>query len=179
MTKLTKSGYMILGLLSKSDYSGYQLKKIMAKVATFFWSESNAQIYPVLKKLETAGLVSSKLDETSGARNTRIFSITKQGMAELMTWLEADCDLTLYREEFLLQMSLSQHLNKARLLEKLESYKQSVKAKLKKHQEVVNHIEIDHANKPDREYLLLTYEHIKMILEAKLAWCDKVIKSLK
>ena len=62
MPKCTKSCFVILGLLSKADLSGYDLKQIMSKHAKFYWSESNAQIYPVLKKLEKQELVTSKLE---------------------------------------------------------------------------------------------------------------------
>ncbi len=92
MGTLNKSSYVILGLLSKSDYSGYSLKMRMKKTSDFYWSESNAQIYPVLKKLEELKLVSSKIDASSGARNKRIFSITKKGLSELIKWLENDCN---------------------------------------------------------------------------------------
>lgn len=176
MLNLTKSGYVILGLLSKSNYSGYSLKRIMAKTSDFYWSESNAQIYPVLKKLEADKLVTSKIDIASGARNKRIYTITKSGLTELMKWLEQDCELALYREEFLLQLSSAQHLTKAKLLKKIEHYKISVLKKIEKLHQIIQHIKIDHAGKADQEYLLLTYDHVKCVLDTKLKWCDKVLE---
>ena len=90
MSNLNKSSYILLGALSKSNYSGYELKRLVTKVSSFYASESNAQIYPILKKLEEQGLVHSKRDESSGARNKVIYSITKKGHAELTQWLEQD-----------------------------------------------------------------------------------------
>ncbi len=153
-------------------------KRIMKKTSDFYWSESNAQIYPVLKKLEEQKLVSSKIDEASGARNKRIFSITKKGLSELMQWLEFDCELALYREEFLLQLSLSQHLSKSKLLKKLNYYRESIASKLEKLNGIIKHIKIDHDGKADQQYLLLTYDHIKCVLESKLKWCDKTITTV-
>jgi PadR family transcriptional regulator AphA len=178
MPTLNKSSYVILGSLSKSDQSGYSLKRMISKVSDFYWSESNAQIYPVLKKLEEQQLVRSKIDITSGARNKRIFSITKKGLSELMKWLETDCELALYREEFLLQLSLSQHLKKAQLIKKIEYYRESIIGKLEKLNDILKHIKTQHEGKLDQRFLLLTFEHVKFVLEAKVKWCNQTLSSL-
>lgn len=167
----------MLGLLSKSDYSGYALKRMMAKTSSVYGSESNAQIYPVLKKLEQLKLVCSTLDEASGARHKRVFAITEKGMQALKQWLESDCELALYREEFLLQLSLGQHLSSPSLKRKLEVYQHSTLEKLKQVNDIINHIKQDHAEKADQPYLLLTYDHIKTVIEAKITWCEKVLKN--
>lgn len=150
----------------------------MKKTSDFYWSESNAQIYPVLKKLETLGLVSSQIDEQSGARHKKIFSITKSGMDALYRWLNTDCTLALYREEFLLQLSLAQHLPTDKLKEKIKVYRTSVIQKLEKVNIVIEHIHTGHNKKPDQPYLLLTYGHIKSVLDAKIIWCDNVLNNL-
>ncbi len=173
---LNLSSYVILGLLSKSLQSGYELKRILAKSSSFYGSESNAQIYPVLKRLENQGLVNSMRDETSGARNKRIYEITQKGQAQLIQWLESDAELSLSREEFLLQLSLGQHLAEATLVEKLNHYSQSIVKKLTELDKIISHLEIAHTGKADQRYLLLTYDHLKVVLTAKLAWCDKVKK---
>lgn len=172
---LHKSAYVLLGLLSKSPHSGYELKHRTIRVASFYSPESNAQIYPVLKKLEKLGLVHASLDKTSGARNKVIYSITKKGLTALLEWLEKDCDLMIYREEFLLQLSLGQHLTKQKLIKKLTYYRQSILTKLENLNDIVKHIKTHHAGKADQQYLLLTYDHIKALLDAKLKWCDKIL----
>lgn len=176
MTSLTKSSFIILGMLGKADRSGYELKQLLAKNAAFYSSESNAQIYPVLKKLEAENLVTSHLDEASGARNKRIYSISKAGRAALLKWLENDFELSVYREEFLLQLSLGQFLTKSALIKKIEFYRQSVLDKLEILAQIVSHIKTVHANRPDQRFLLLTYDHIKAMLDAKMHWCDKVLQ---
>lgn len=178
MSTLNKSSYVILGSLSKSDQSGYSLKRTIGKTSDFYWSESNAQIYPVLKKMEEQHLVRSKIDAASGSRNKRIYSITKKGFAELMKWLETDCGIGLYREEFLLQLSLSQHLKKTQLIKKIEYYRENIVEKLEKLNDILKHIKTQHAGKPDQQFLLLTFEHVKYVLEAKVRWCNQTVSGL-
>ena len=66
MKKINKSEFALLSLLSKKDMSGYDIKQMAGKVAAYHWSESNAQIYPILEKLENKGYVNSYIDEKSG-----------------------------------------------------------------------------------------------------------------
>lgn len=177
MSNLNKSSYVILGSLSKSDQSGYSLKRAMSKTSDFYWSESNAQIYPVLRKLEEENLVRSEIDVAS-SRNKKIFSITKKGLTELMKWLETDCELALYREEFLLQLSLGQHLKKPQLIKKINYYRESIIRKLEKLDGILKHIKIQHEGKSDQKFLLLTFEHVKCVLDAKVKWCNQTLSSL-
>jgi hypothetical protein len=89
-----------------------------------------------------------------------------------------DCELAFYREEFLLQLSLSQHLTTAKLIKKLKYYRSSVMEKLDKLNNIISHIKVDHTGKAGQQYLLLTYDHIKCVLDSKLKWCDKTIATL-
>ena len=175
---MSKSSYAILGLLSKYSYSGYELKRRIIKTSSFYCSESSAQIYPVLKKLEVQELLTSNIDKASGARNKRIYAITKKGRDELIKWLKTDSDVAIYREEFLIQLSLSQHLTTSQLSKKISHYQQSIQEKLEILTQVIKHIKKDHAGKEDQQYLLLTYDHIHAMLDAKLQWCIKILKNL-
>ena len=179
MDTLNKSDYMILGLLGKAPCSGYELKIKMAKNTSFYGVESNAQIYPVLKNLEKQGLVTSTLDENSGKRNKRIFCITKEGFFELTKWLETNnTDLFFYREDFLVKLSLGQHLKKETLLKMILDYKNSLIKKIEELNKMKEHVQIDHKGRADQMYLLLTYDHLEEVLHAKLKWCEKILKTM-
>lgn len=179
MTKLNKSSYVVLGLLCKSDYSGYDLKMLMSKIAAFYWSESNAQIYPTLKKLEIAKLLTSSLDETSGARQRRLYSITSEGKAALMEWLHELSDMTPYREEFLLKLSLGQFLMKEAQLAHLKHYQTQLQNNIAEHRIIMEHVDIDHAGRDDQVYLQHVHQHVADILQTKLAWCEKMLESFE
>jgi len=172
------SVYVILGLLCKTNCSGYDLKRKIAKTSEFYGSESNAQIYPVLRRLEAQGLVTASLDASSGARNKVIYAITPKGQLELMQWLNKDCEVGLTREEFLMQVSLGQFLDKVELCHKIEHYGHSVQAKLKEVKRIISHLSEAHADKADQTFLTLTYQHLESVLQAKLSWCDKARQAL-
>ena len=53
--------HAILGLLSKWDATGYDIKKEFDDFMSIFWHSHLSQIYPELNKLEAEELVTSKL----------------------------------------------------------------------------------------------------------------------
>ena len=65
----SSSQEVLLGLLTVEPMSGYDLGQSIRTSIGFFWNESYGQIYPTLKRLAAAGLVTAKtgtLDDASG-----------------------------------------------------------------------------------------------------------------
>lgn len=77
----------LLGLLSYSDMTGYELGKTFQDSLSFFWQAQPSQIYRELNKLEKKGWLSSVIEFQTEKPNKRIYSITESGKAELITWL--------------------------------------------------------------------------------------------
>ena len=53
--ELSKTAYVILGMLRTRAHTGYEIKSIVDHSTRFFWAASYGQIYPELKRLEAAG----------------------------------------------------------------------------------------------------------------------------
>ena len=71
---------------SSGRASGYDIKKSVRDSIRFFWTISEAQIYPSLDRLERAALVRGRA-APQGRRRRRNFDITPQGEAALRGWL--------------------------------------------------------------------------------------------
>lgn len=102
-----KTRYVILGMLSETDLSGYEIKKIIDIRFSFFWNESYGQLYPELKNLEQDGLIYSIKSETESRRDVIRYSITPQGRSELKLWLAEPTEQETVRFEILLKMYFS------------------------------------------------------------------------
>jgi PadR family transcriptional regulator, regulator of vanillate utilization len=83
--------YAILGFLSSTPASGYQLGREFAQGAGSYWSALPSQIYPELRELEKLGWISGEVSPTDTLKR-RIFTLTPLGEAELRTWVEANND---------------------------------------------------------------------------------------
>ena len=90
MADLSATGRVILGILGVAGpKSGYEIKQLVDNSARFFWAASYGQIYPELRRLKDAGLVTSADDPAGGRARVR-WSITEPGSRALEEWLTSE-----------------------------------------------------------------------------------------
>jgi DNA-binding PadR family transcriptional regulator len=77
----------ILGFLAIKPLSGYDIKKLFAISASYFWPADQAQIYRSLKKLVEDG--SAELKECSRGMTVdrKVYEITDKGHERLYAWV--------------------------------------------------------------------------------------------
>ena len=81
--------YAILGFLSSTPASGYQIGREFQQGAGSYWSALPSQIYPELRELEKLGWIAGKVSPSDRLRR-RTFKLTARGEDELAKWVEAD-----------------------------------------------------------------------------------------
>src|SRR5439155_3466529 len=86
--QLPVAAYVILGMLSLGECSGYDIKQRVERSTRYFSTISDAQIYPLLKQLERTGLVRGRA-EPRGRRRRHVYELTSAGHAALGEWLRA------------------------------------------------------------------------------------------
>jgi DNA-binding PadR family transcriptional regulator len=77
----------MLGLLDDGPMTGYEIKQFFRKVIHHFWSVSDGQLYPTLKKMHESGLISLKVVQQKGTANKHVYSITDKGREQFNEWL--------------------------------------------------------------------------------------------
>ncbi|TYZ24984.1 PadR family transcriptional regulator [Selenomonas ruminis] len=104
--------YVVLGLLSHQDLTGYDIKKLFEGELGDFWYSNHSQIYPELKKMVESGLISA-YDDTVGQKMTKTYyTIQPQGKAELADWLKEPLNaLPPTRDEFSMKLYLLNDVN--------------------------------------------------------------------
>ncbi|CAJ1001709.1 MULTISPECIES: PadR family transcriptional regulator [Bacillales] len=70
---------IILGFLSYTEMSGYDIKQAFSNSIGFFYDASFGAIYPALRKLEDEGYVTKREVIQSGKPNKILYSITEAG----------------------------------------------------------------------------------------------------
>lgn len=112
---MKQTNHVILGLLSESPLTGYQIKKIIDTRFRFFWSESYGQLYPALKSLNASGLIEEIVTGEERKRSQNTYRITQDGFATLQQWVRQPIDRESVRFEILLKMYFS-HLVDAEVM---------------------------------------------------------------
>ena len=117
------SRFVILGMLSHTPLTGYQIYKWIEHEYSHFWQASFGQIYPTLKQLAGAGLV--KNAETAQSKNGRgqiVYSITNAGREALREWLRKEPAVERLRCEILLKVSFGDQTEPEVLLRHLDDF---------------------------------------------------------
>jgi PadR family transcriptional regulator, regulatory protein AphA len=78
--------HTLLAVLTSEPMSGYDLVKYFDGSVAFLWSAPHSQIYPELRRMETAGLLSSMTVPRGEKAQKRIYALTDEGLAELRRW---------------------------------------------------------------------------------------------
>ena len=87
--ELSKTSYVILGMLRLGRRTGYEIKALVDVSTRFFWAASYGQIYPELARLEQLGLVKGEEDHSNGRRR-KAYELTRAGDRALHEWLTSD-----------------------------------------------------------------------------------------
>jgi len=116
MSSLTPTARVILGMLKLGVATGYDIKRIIDDTTRFFWTASYGQIYPELKRLRKAGLVTAR-EEPRGKVKRTVYELTPKGEEALRGWL-TDRESVLFeiRDESLLRLFFADMLPKEDVL---------------------------------------------------------------
>ena len=127
--------HAILGFLAIGPKSGYDLKKRFDRTISGFWPTDQSNIYRSLARLKEWGHVDLEVIPQTGRLDRKVYHITEDGEAELLSWLDQTIDDPQARVGWLTQLffaGLKSDEDAVRLLEgkaelirrKLESFTQ-------------------------------------------------------
>jgi PadR family transcriptional regulator AphA len=114
--ELSATGKVILGMLAARPRSGYEIKQLVDSSARFFWAASYGQIYPELKKLEKAGLITGD-DSSTGGRQRTTFRLTTEGKRAAREWIRKPPEVLETRDEGLLKLFFAGSIDPKRAAE--------------------------------------------------------------
>jgi DNA-binding PadR family transcriptional regulator len=120
MEHLSPTGYVILGFVRNEPRSGYEIKALVDNSTRFFWAASYGQIYPELKRLSEAGLITGS-DSPTGGRKRTVYEITADGEEELRAWLRQAPETFEMRDEGLLKLFFADALPREEAVEILRA----------------------------------------------------------
>ena len=115
--------YILLGFLSYKPQTGYELKQLMDKSTGHFWTAKQSQIYTTLKKMESQGWITSRV-ETQKARPDRIiYKITRSGQSALENWVSNPIrELDPHKNALLVKLFFSARAGREALLTQLRLF---------------------------------------------------------
>src|SRR3954466_4452100 len=129
-------GYALLGLIARRARTGYELAQLMNVPIGFMWRARHSQIYPLLARLEAAGLVRHTLVRQTERPDKKTYRITAAGRAALRSWISSPLDESAPRDEFSLRVFSMWVAPKPKAVSLLKAELARHKALLRRHEEV-------------------------------------------
>ena len=172
-----KIDYVILGLLSHEDLTGYEIKKRMDTSLKYFWGASFGSIYPALSDLVERGLADKRNGAENG-RNKLIYSITEEGKKYLKGWLQIPAERDELRYETLLKLFFGNEAGAAQAISHIDAFQEKIEGELPfligAAETLRNNIDLDDTHK----YYLLTVAFGVKTYRAYLEWCEEAKRLL-
>jgi DNA-binding PadR family transcriptional regulator len=175
----SSSQEVLLGLLTVEPMSGYDLGQSIRASIGFFWNESYGQIYPNLKKLAAAGLVTAKTEKQKGKPDRQVYSITPRGRARLEKWLAVEPQPEVPRNELLLKLFFGTQAGPETVIGYVERMAQSNKAFLEKFRQIERELLAQMGRYPDVPYWRMAARFGQLELEAHLRWAEETLTALR
>ncbi len=120
--------HVILGFLSETPLTGYDLKKKFSDSDIFHWSGNNNQIYRTLVELHDEHFVTIEVQYQENKPPRKIYTITESGRATLQEWMRSPPELPQFRNALLMQLTWADQLEPDALSRMLGGYEDELQA---------------------------------------------------
>jgi DNA-binding PadR family transcriptional regulator len=171
--------YAILGFLSWTSLTGYELKKLFDQSTVFPWSGNNNQIYRTLIELHQEALVTLEVQHQETHPSRKIYTITDKGRSELRDWVLSSPEPPQLRNSFLIQLAWADQLRPDELDALLEKYEEEVSMQLTMTREQQQRHTHSPQRTPREAYLWqMISENQISYYESDLSWVRKLRREL-
>jgi DNA-binding PadR family transcriptional regulator len=117
---LTQTARVLLGMIAEGHATGYAIKAEIQRSTRLYWGASVGGIYPELRRLHEAGLVTLR-DDPRGGATRHAYALTRAGREALDRWLTDPSEPAIeMRHEGLLRLRFAGVLEPAQQLELVE-----------------------------------------------------------
>jgi len=168
----------LLGLLSLRPMSGYDIRQVISQSIGYFWSESYGQIYPGLKRLEVAGLVSKKTVRKKGSPDRNVYSLTESGRRRLREWLKLPVAEVVPRNELLLKLFFGAHVSPKISRGHVQAYLETCQRELHLYSALAKGLQKKGVPDSQLPYCLMTLNMGRHHRAAMVKWCKETLTEL-
>ena len=167
---LTTLEYVILSFLAIAPQSGYSILTQLES-GLYRASASTGSVYPVLKRLEAAGLVNSSIEGQYETRPRKVYALYPAGERILDTWLRQAPEMADVIEQYGLMLHkfliAEYRLSRAEVLDWLAAYERVTRGSLAMRQAIAAVSDSELLISP---HLALINQALNLEVETRLVW---------
>ncbi|HLT48283.1 MAG TPA: PadR family transcriptional regulator [Rubricoccaceae bacterium] len=178
MAAVNRTEYAVLGLLALGARTGYDIKKMADEALGHFWNESFGHIYPILRRLDARGWVTSTVEPQEGRPDRKVYALTPAGEEALREWFAMPVEPVPPRNELLLKLFFAPLAPPADLRAQVEAHRELQREHLARLDALAEEVAREEAHNPSLPYWLLTVDYGRAALRALVAWSDDALARL-
>ena len=177
------TSYILLGMLSSQEMSGYDLKQQLDKsLYPCYDSPAKSQIYGELRRLTQQGWATATEVPQTHRPDKRVYRITSAGRAALQQWLVSpDVESDSFKSPLLLRLFFGHLMSREILMTRLEARRQQLSNELSACEEEAQRLR-DQLQEPGAKaqllHFFLTFRFHMHTLHAALQWSNEAIEQL-
>lgn len=177
MARSNKSRFAVLGILTFGEMSGYDIRKVFSKGPAHFWQESYGQIYPILRTLESEGMVVKRTEQTGEGRPPRkVYALTPGGRTALKDWLPEPAEPQSPRNELLLKLFFGRHGGPSLCAKHIRKELAHLIAQGEQYAAIEHLLRSRVTTDPDAKFQLMTLRYGQHVTRALLDWCEESLR---
>jgi len=174
----SKTVFALLGWLSASPMSGYDLKKQTERYIGNFWYGSFGQIYPLLHQMHEEELVTVREEKSKGRPAKKVYTITDSGRDMLTQWLAEPSEPDLFRSELMLKVFFGSLCKPIVLQNMILALREQSNNLLSHYDSIEEEVLKKFEGSPQHPYLKITLDRGKIIQKGYVEWADNTLKTL-
>lgn len=105
-----RSEDVLLGILSESPSTGYEIKQKFETVFSNFYNASFGSIYPILHKLEQQEKIEVSVVHQEGKPDKKVYTITENGLKSFYYYLQTEIEPRKNKWDFMVRMYFADNL---------------------------------------------------------------------
>ena len=176
---MKQTDYVILGLLSESPMTGYQIKRIIDIRFRFFWNESYGQLYPALRALCEAGYIEENTVAEPKPRAQKTYRLAPTGLQALQEWLTKPVEKESVRLEILLKLYFSHLTDYGVILGQIRTFQLAHEQDLHMLDAFAKELRQIEKDDPAHPAVLRVIDFGQKANRAYLDWCRETIEFLE
>ncbi len=177
MPKTNYAKYMIMGLLSGSPMTGYDIKKWADECLKYLVMDmSYGQIYPTLNRLEKDGLATVMVGPAGKRPESKTYQLTEKGLATVTAWIRSP-DTGEY--DVLLKMCFGSLISTDEMIRKLDAYRKKREGELALMGQYLAEAGDEAVYGPNALYLSMITKLGLSYFKEEVAWCKDVVSVLE
>jgi DNA-binding PadR family transcriptional regulator len=122
---------VILGLLQKRSFTGYEMKHLFETVFSFFFDASFGTIYPTLSKMEQLGYITKENIAQESRPNKNVYTITPLGKEQFVSYMSSPIEKVTVRSDFHMRMFFGEYAQGEAAVKWIEEFIAVTSKKLK------------------------------------------------